>query len=195
LLAFQFPKDRLIYGPAQVEARIDQDPLISQQLTLWGQAGSRVIRGNLLMIPLETSVIYVEPIFLQAEQSQLPELRRVVVTNGNDIAMEPSLSRALAVLFGRVARTLPGQETQDGTATPTPTPTGTATTSPTATPSLTGTPGPDGLPESVEGLAALADDTYRRAQDFLRVGDLEGYGREIQKLGAILEKLRRLAEE
>ncbi len=201
LTSFRFPNDRLVYGPAQIEARIDQDALISQQLTLWNQSGSRVIRGNLLMIPIEKSVIYVEPIFLQAEQSKLPELKRVVVANGNDIAMEPTLARAFDVLFGRATRTLPGQESGGPITTPTPSPTPTA--SPTPPPTQTVTPAPSatasptvteppGLPDNVKDLAAVARATYERAQEYLRQGDLEAYGREIAKLEPILDKLSRL---
>ena len=88
LRAFRFPTDTLVFGPAQIESRIDQHPGISQQLTLWNQSGSNVIRGNLLMIPIEDSFLFVEPIYLQAEKSPLPELKRVIVANGNAIAME-----------------------------------------------------------------------------------------------------------
>ncbi|MEX2031451.1 MAG: UPF0182 family protein, partial [Dehalococcoidia bacterium] len=94
LRAYRFPTDALVFGPAQIEARIDQNPTISQQLSLWDQAGSQVIRGNLLMIPVGSSFLYVEPIYLQANNSRLPELVRVVVANGNQIAMEPTLDRA-----------------------------------------------------------------------------------------------------
>jgi uncharacterized membrane protein (UPF0182 family) len=74
LLLYEFPKQELVYGPSQIEARIDQTPEISEQLTLWSQQGSRVIRGNLLVIPIEESLMYVEPIYLRAEQGELPEL-------------------------------------------------------------------------------------------------------------------------
>ena len=106
--AYRFPTDDLVFGPAQIEALIDQDTGISQQLTLWDQAGSEVIRGNLLMIPIGESFIYVEPIYLQAETGRLPELKRVVVANGNEIAMEPTFKAALDVVFGLRASTLPG---------------------------------------------------------------------------------------
>jgi hypothetical protein len=96
LWVFTFPKDRVVFGPMQVESRINQDPYISQQLTLWNQQGSRVIRGNLLVVPVEGSLLYVEPIFLQAERSQLPELRRVVVAHGPRVAMAATLDEALA---------------------------------------------------------------------------------------------------
>ena len=96
LWVFTLPKDRVVFGPMQVESRINQDPFISQQLTLWNQQGSRVIRGNLLVVPVERSLLYVEPIFLQAERSQLPELRRVVVSTGPRVVMAATLEEALA---------------------------------------------------------------------------------------------------
>jgi hypothetical protein len=97
---FKFPKQELIFGPMQVEARIDQDSRISEQLTLWGQVGSRVIRGNLLVIPVENSILYVEPLYLLAEQSQLPQLKRVIVAYGDRVVMEENLDTALAAIFG-----------------------------------------------------------------------------------------------
>lgn len=99
-LVFLFPKQELIYGPRQIEARIDQEAEISQQLTLWSQAGSNVIRGNLLVIPLGNSVLYVEPLYLRAEKGALPELKRVIVAHGNRIAMDVNLESALTRLFG-----------------------------------------------------------------------------------------------
>jgi uncharacterized membrane protein (UPF0182 family) len=97
---FKFPKQELIFGPMQLEARIDQDSKISEQLTLWGQVGSRVIRGNLLVIPVENSILYVEPLYLLADQSQLPELKRVIVAYDEKIVMEENLETALSTLFG-----------------------------------------------------------------------------------------------
>jgi uncharacterized membrane protein (UPF0182 family) len=99
LVVFKFPKDELIYGPMQVEARIDQDTEISEQLTLWSQKGSSVIRGNLLVIPIEKSLLYVEPLYLRAENSELPELKRVIVAYGSHVAMEETLEEALAMVF------------------------------------------------------------------------------------------------
>jgi len=95
----QFPKGKLIYGPMQIEARIDQHPDISKELTLWSQKGSQVIRGNLLTLPLEHNVLYVEPIYLQAEQSRMPELKRVVVAMGDRVVMRETLRGALVALF------------------------------------------------------------------------------------------------
>jgi len=103
LVVYTFPKQSLVYGPRQVEARIDQDPSISQQLTLWNQRGSQVIRGHLLVIPIARSLLYVEPLYIAAETGQLPELKRVIVGSGNQIAMEETLDAAVARAFGGAA--------------------------------------------------------------------------------------------
>jgi len=99
LIVYKFPKEKLIFGPMQIEARIDQNSEISQQLTLWGQKGSTVIRGNLLVIPIEESIIYVEPLYLRAETGEIPELKRVIVSNGSDVVMGNNLEEALEKLF------------------------------------------------------------------------------------------------
>ncbi len=100
LVVYNFPKQKLIYGPRQIEARIDQDSFISQQLSLWNQRGSQVVRGNLLVIPIERSLVYVEPLYIAAEKGQLPELKRVIVGFGDRIAMEETLDGAIARVFG-----------------------------------------------------------------------------------------------
>jgi hypothetical protein len=117
LVVYLFPKDKTIYGPMQIEARINQDSQISQQLTLWDQRGSRVIRGNLLVLPIDGSIIYVRPIFIQGEQSQLPELSRVVVAYGEHVVMERTFEAALARIFGEptVEKTVPAVPTEEMT--------------------------------------------------------------------------------
>ena len=100
LIVYKLSKERLILGPLQVEAKIDQDTLISQQLSLWDQRGSRVIRGNLLVIPIERSFLYVEPVYLIAEDSGIPQLKRIIVSDGNRLAMKPSLEEAISVVYG-----------------------------------------------------------------------------------------------
>ncbi len=100
LVTYRLPKDRLIYGPAQIESRIDQDPEISRQLALWDQRGSRVIRGNLLVVPIENSFMYVEPVFLLADRDDIPQLQRVIVAIGDDISMQPTIQAAMIDLFG-----------------------------------------------------------------------------------------------
>lgn len=103
ITTFEFPKDRLFNGPGQIEARIDNDPVISEQFTLWGQSGSRVIRGNLLVIPIGEALLYAEPIYIQAESLAFPELKRVILATNDDVVMEASLDEAVrAILGGRV---------------------------------------------------------------------------------------------
>src|SRR5256884_8483584 len=104
VVVYRFPKDRLAFGPMQVESRISQEPVISQQLPRWNQEGSRVLRGTLLIIPMENALMYVEPLFLQAERSQLPELKRVIVASGPRIVMEETLDAAVARLLGATPR-------------------------------------------------------------------------------------------
>ena len=99
LIVYEFPKDKLVYGPFQIEALINQNTEISQQLTLWNQMGSRVIRGNLLVIPIEDSILYVSPLYLRAEQGQLPELKRVIAAYGDRVVMKETLAQALSALF------------------------------------------------------------------------------------------------
>jgi uncharacterized membrane protein (UPF0182 family) len=165
---YKFPKQRLIYGPMQVESRIDQDPLISQQLSLWNQRGSQVIRGNLLVIPVDQSILYVEPIYLQAEASQLPELRRVVVAYGNRIAMEETLGASLARVMGVV----PVAEESPELATPLPPTQG-----------------------NVADLIQQADVHYQAGQECLKTGDWVCYGAEMDALGKVLEALVAVTQE
>src|SRR6201982_2828719 len=99
LIVYEFPKDKLVYGPFQIEARINQNTEISQQLTLWNQMGSRVIRGTLLVIPIENSILYVSPLYLRAEYGHLPELKRVIAAYGEHVAMKETLAEALSALF------------------------------------------------------------------------------------------------
>jgi uncharacterized membrane protein (UPF0182 family) len=101
LLVFNFPKQKLVFGPRQIESRINQDPEISKQLTLWNQGGSRVIRGSLLVIPVEKALLCVQPLYIEAKGGGgLPELKRVIVSFGNTIAMEENLELSLAKIFG-----------------------------------------------------------------------------------------------
>ncbi|NTX27889.1 UPF0182 family protein [Burkholderia pyrrocinia] len=99
LIVYAFPKDKLIYGPYQIEARIQQSTEISQQISLWNQMGSRVIRGHLVVVPIENSILYVSPLYLRAASGQLPELKRVIAAYGDRVVMEENLSEALAALF------------------------------------------------------------------------------------------------
>ncbi|HET9607625.1 MAG TPA: UPF0182 family protein, partial [Nitrospira sp.] len=100
MIVYKLSKDSLILGPLQIEATIDQDTTISRQLTLWDQRGSRVIRGNLLVVPIDQSFLYVEPVFLLAEETSIPQLKRVIVTDGNHLAMESTLAEAVQGVLG-----------------------------------------------------------------------------------------------
>src|ERR1700737_259286 len=99
LFEFAFSKDRLFYGPYQIQARINQNTEISQQLSLWNQMGSKVILGNLLVIPIEDSLLYVEPLYIRAQNGQLPELQRVIASYGDQVVMGETLPATLASLF------------------------------------------------------------------------------------------------
>jgi hypothetical protein len=186
LVIFDFPKDRLIFGPSQVEARISNDPEISAQITLWSQAGSRVIRGNLLVIPIEDSVMYVEPLFLQADQSPIPELRRVIVNYGDVVVMERTLAESLERIFGSGTPPTTLAPTTTTTAPP-------ETTTTTAAPTTTTTTGPT-LPTDAAALIALAENLYEEALDAQRAGDWATYGELIDELGRVLERLAALSQ-
>ncbi|MSQ30192.1 MAG: UPF0182 family protein [Dehalococcoidia bacterium] len=182
LRAYRFPTEDLVYGPAQIEARIDQNPGISQQITLWNQSGSSVLRGNLLMIPIGTSFLFVEPIYLQAENSKLPELVRVVVANGNQIAMERTFPEALDVVMGKHPSTLPGGQAPqpDSGARPGATPApGRAPAPGGATP----TPRPGATP--VISPASI-EELLRQAQQSSNVTQ-----QELDRLRAILDAIQR----
>jgi uncharacterized membrane protein (UPF0182 family) len=114
MLFYELPKDKLIYGPNQVSAMIDQSTTISQQLTLWDQKGSGVIRGKLVVIPIENAFLYVVPLYLRAEGTNFPQLKRVIVATGDKVVMEPTLDEALSALFGNS----PVLTQQNGTPTP-----------------------------------------------------------------------------
>jgi uncharacterized membrane protein (UPF0182 family) len=103
MLFYELPKDKLIFGPNQISAMIDQSTTISQQLTLWDQKGSGVIRGKLIVIPIENSFLYVVPLYLKAEGTNFPQLKRVIVATGDKVVMEPTLDEALGSLFGTAA--------------------------------------------------------------------------------------------
>lgn len=107
ILLYRFPKQELVFGPEQIEARINQDPEISQRISLWDTQGSRANQGNLLVIPIEDSLLYVEPLYLEAEQNQLPILARVIVAYQNRIAMAETLNQALTAIFNPKKTTTP----------------------------------------------------------------------------------------
>src|SRR6056297_345161 len=169
LLEYQFPKDTLVFGPSQIESRIDQDSEISQRLSLWSQRGSQVIRGNLIVYPIERSILYVEPIYLQAESGEIPELKRVVVSYGGQIVMSETLDGALAKIFGKaeeVSEEVPQQEGQ-----------------------------PSILPEDMQGLANRAYEIFQEAQQAQQEGNWSKYGKKLEELNEVLNELNELGEE
>ena len=178
MIVYKFPKQQLVFGPMQVSARIDQDPVISQELTLWNQQGSRVSRGNLIVIPIEKSLLYVQPLYLQATEGQMPELKRVIVAFGNKIAMESSLDEALMKIFGGKISTssyeeIPQEETDKGTIKKT-------------------------VPSSeitLETLSNSAWDHYQKAEKYIKEGKWSNYGEELELLKKDLQKMVELAKK
>ena len=162
LIVYEFPKEKLVYGPFQIEALINQNTYISQQLSLWNQMGSRVIRGNLLVIPIENSLLYVSPLYLRAEQGQLPELKRVIAAYGDHVVMKETLAEALSALFEASAASA-------------------------ATNTSTGTP----LEGPAADRAREALDHYNQAVERLKSGDWAGFGTELDAMRGLLEDLSR----
>jgi uncharacterized protein len=163
LIVYEFPKEKLVYGPFQIEARINQNTEISQQLTLWNQMGSRVIRGNLLVIPIENSILYVSPLYLRAQQGHLPELKRVIAAYGEHVVMKETLTEALAALF-----------TESG-----------------AAPAISSTTEEMRLASPAGSQAQQALDRYNQAVERLKAGDWKGFGKQFDALRDILEKMSR----
>ncbi|MBI3677207.1 MAG: UPF0182 family protein, partial [Proteobacteria bacterium] len=163
LIVYEFPKDKLVYGPYQIEALINQNTEVSQQITLWNQSGSRVIRGNLLVVPIGNSILYVTPLYLRAQSGQLPELKRVIAIYGDRVVMEETLADALAALFKAPPKA--------------------------SAPALTAVPVANLAtgPLSDRARAALAH--YDRAIAKLKAGDWSGFGAELNALRPLLEQL------
>ncbi len=170
LLAYKFPKDRRVLGPQQVETKIDQDRYLSQQLTLWDQRGSSVIRGNVLALPIGETLLYVEPIYLQAETAAYPELRLVVLMHGDDLAYGESLEEALAELVGERVELQALAE-----------PTGLAPAPETGAAS--------GLPEDLRELAREADRAFERYLELQAERRFAEAAGELERLGSLLEQL------
>jgi uncharacterized membrane protein (UPF0182 family) len=195
LVVYKYPKERLVFGPQQLEGRIDQDPTISSQFTLWSTAGSRVIRGNMLVIPIGNSNLYVEPIYLQAENGPIPELKRVVVSTGSRVVMEPTLEEALTRLFAAAPGVVPsvGSTTASAqAATQQASPPAAQAGGQTAAQAAPAAGGPAATPELARVIQS-ANGHYQRAQDALKAGDWARYGEEQRLLEADLKRLAELA--
>jgi uncharacterized membrane protein (UPF0182 family) len=167
MIVFQFPKQKVVFGPRQIVARINQDQAISPQITLWNQQGSEVLQGTLLVIPIEESLIYVQPLYLRSAGGRIPELKRVIVAYQNQIVMEETLDRALDRLF----------------------PAGPPADQPESPPvggldaRLASPAGRD------EGLPSRALDLYQRSLQAQRTGNWALYGEEVRRLGDVLRQM------
>jgi len=168
LLEYQFPKDTLVFGPNQIESRIDQDSEISQRLSLWSQRGSNVIRGNLIVYPIERSILYVEPIYLQAESGEIPELKRIVVSYGGEIVMDETLDGALAKIFGEKPQEEVPEEVPQ-------------------TQQM--------LPEDMQGLAQRAYEIFQEAQQAQQEGNWSEYGNLLDELNDVLNQLNEQSQQ
>ena len=177
LVAYNFPKSRLIDGPLQIEARIDQNAQLSGQFTLWNQQGSRVIRGHLLVIPIGRSLIYVEPIYLQATTSPMPELRLVVLATQEKLAYGQNFAEAMIGLFGETAA---AQNQSQPQTQPKPTET---------------TPSPSATPTPTQDLQQLVNRAIQEFEDYQRLtaqGKLAEAGQKLEQHKRTLEEIKRL---
>jgi uncharacterized membrane protein (UPF0182 family) len=168
VVVYRFPPGKLVFGPQQIEARISQEPTISSQITLWSQQGSQVLRGNLLVIPVEDAILFLQPLYLQAQSNPLPELKRVIVASTDSVVMSDRLDSALTALAqGRSGEVLTAALTQpsqpQANAPPSETPTG--------------------------DLASAARDHLRAAEAAAGRGDWTTYGAEMTQLHQVLDQL------
>ncbi len=175
VMVFQFPKQKVIFGPRQIVARIAQDQAISPQITLWNQQGSEVLQGTLLVIPIEESLLYIRPLYLRSAGGRIPELKRVIVAHGNRIVMEETLDLALDRLFP-----------VDGRRPAPPRPPATAGDDAQALPTLEPLPA-----DHTDVLSAQALEHYERALAAQRDGNWALYGEEIRRLGEVLQAMAR----
>ena len=168
LVLYQFPKSRTIYGPEQIEAQIDQNTEISKEFSLWNSSGTKYRRGNMFIIPINTSVLYVEPVYLEAQNSSIPEVKRIIMAYNDEIAYEETLAECLVSLFGDGAEE--GVSDQGA-----------------------GEPADDGQQSSGEmsqtELIAAAAAAYEKATEAQRNGDWAGYGKYMDELEKYLNKL------
>ena len=164
LIVYSLPKDKLIYGPMQVEARINQQPDISSELTLWGQQGSQVFKGNQLIIPIKNAFLYVEPVYLQSEQGKIPELKRVIVAYNDQIEMKKTLEESLQAIFN-------SSGSQDSVSVP-------------QIKDIENI-----VNSSLSAKAQKALDHYNKANEYLKQNNWAGYGKELEEMKAVLSKM------
>ncbi|MEJ6950580.1 UPF0182 family membrane protein [Natronospora cellulosivora (SeqCode)] len=172
LVLYQFPTDRIIDGPMQIETRIDQNPDISRELSLWSTQGSRVIRGNLLVIPIESSILYIEPLYMQAETSEIPQLNRVIVVFNDMVIMRRTLEEALFDIFGEgdTVQPIPEEYMSEELI----------------------RSDIEEVPSQIQELISDAMSYYKLAQEKLKDGNWSEYGEYIQELEKVLNKLNEM---
>jgi uncharacterized membrane protein (UPF0182 family) len=188
---FRFPSESSIFGPTQIEAQIDADPVISGQFTLWSQAGSTVVRGNLIVVPVGDSLIYLQPVYLQSKSANFPAFQKIIVASPRNIVWGSTLQEALNLLLAR----------EGGGGSPGPSPTPTPTPGPSGSPGPSATPGPSGSPgasvppgATVQQLVEYANAHFELAQEALRNGDFGRYGQEIELVRQALAQLDALTK-
>lgn len=166
LVLYQFPKNKTVYGPEQVEAQIDQNTEISKEFSLWNSSGTKYSRGNMFVIPINSSILYVEPVYLEATNSSIPEVKRIIVAYGDRIAYKETLAECLVALFGD------GAEEGVGTDTPS-----------------SGTDKPNDGTMTTQQLIDKAVDSYAKAQDAMKSGDWSAYGKYLDEMEEALNQL------
>jgi uncharacterized membrane protein (UPF0182 family) len=186
LRVYQFPKQTIVYGPSQIEARINQDQVISPQITLWGQQGSTVKFGTLLVIPIEESLLYVRPLYLRSSTGKIPELKRVIVANATRIVMAETLTSALVELFGPSVTSALEQDRLDSAAT-------SIVESTSSMPEVVQEAAldEDTLTELVADVAA----SFERGEKALRDGDLTKYGEEHKRQRLLFDRINKLIKK
>jgi uncharacterized membrane protein (UPF0182 family) len=188
LLVFQFPKQKFVFGPKLIVGRINQDEKISPQVTLWNQQGSRVIWGTLLVIPVNESLLYVRPLYLQSSEAKIPELKQVIVAYQGRIEMAETLTRALGRIFGSsiTSSLAPDRLSSNATSVVT------APADEKAGATATATPASATLDATVASLVAEMRSHWDAADKALRAGDFAAYGDEMKKAREVLDRLERL---
>jgi uncharacterized membrane protein (UPF0182 family) len=191
LVVYRFPRQSLVFGPNQITNRINQDTEVAQQISLWDQRGSEVLRGELLVLPIEGALLYVQPLYLRAQGGRIPELKRVIVAHEGRVAMAETLDAALGTLFGSSALLAGGPAGVDQVTAAAVPVAGGAPASTAPTPAATGAlpPAATGATGTAGELTAQALQHYERARAAQRADDWTTYGAEMRRLGEVLRQL------
>jgi hypothetical protein len=188
-ISYQFPKDRRVLGPQQFETKIDQDGELSSQLSLWDQRGSNVIRGNVLVIPIEDTILYVEPIYLQSETAAYPELRLVALMHGDTLSYAPTFEEALEGLYSEEVprKQLPGDiDAEEEQAQPQPA---------AQTAAAAERPAGEAAPPMPEGLDQLIDQANEAFQNYFEKLGNKQYGQASEELDRLERLLQQMSEQ